>query len=95
MKERETFNSEDWLIILTTDHGGGAHLKKKHHETPTHDQKGGLANSTIYIYAAKLSAQPADQSAYHNGQQTDVAPTALKHLGIAIPSYMKGKPLPR
>lgn len=95
VKERETFNSEDWLIILTTDHGGGAHRKKKHHETPKRDQKGGLANSTIYIYAAKLSAQPAVQSTYQDGQQTDVAPTVLQHLRIAIPSYMKGKPLPR
>ncbi len=90
IKQRPKFEQEDWLIILSTDHGGGAFAKRKHHETPTKDAQANYVNSTTFIYASKPHHSPVE---YNNGRQIDVAPTVLSHLGIDIPDYMQGQVL--
>ena len=72
VKNRKTFAKEDWLIVVSTDHGG----KGKGHGGNTPDER------TIFlIVSGKSTARgvinpPPDI--------VDVCPTVLTHLGVAI-----------
>lgn len=72
LRGRPRFNKEDWLILVSTDHGG---LGKKHGgDTPE--------ERTIFLLAygpsvQKGEIQPAPESC-------DLAVTALTHLGVPL-----------
>lgn len=73
MHERETFNREDWLIIVTADHG--------------HTPKGGHGGSTPRERATFVIANSKKFTAGSERQDvkiTDIAPTVLDHQSVAI-----------
>lgn len=73
VRSRRSYGREDWLILVTTDHGrraDGGHGGDSAEE------------STIFYIASGLSAQKGAPAA--DPAIVDVAATALAHLGIAI-----------
>lgn len=78
MKARPTFANEDWLVILTSDHGG---IGTGH--------SGGLpAQRTIpFIVAGPLATTVLPQA---HPRQVDVAATVLTYFGAPIPSNYDG-----
>ena len=78
MAARPTFVNEDWLVILTSDHGG---LGTGH--------TGGLPEQrTIpFIVAGTLATTVLPQA---NPRQVDVAATVLTYFGAPIPSNYDG-----
>jgi hypothetical protein len=78
MKNRPTFANEDWLVVITTDHGG---LGTGH--------AGGLPEQrTIpFIVAGPLATTVLPQA---HPRQVDVAATVLTYFGAPIPSNYDG-----
>jgi hypothetical protein len=78
MAARPNFANEDWLVILTTDHGG---LGTGH--------SGGLPEQrTIpFIVAGRLATTVLPRA---NPRQVDVAATVLAYFGAPIPSNYDG-----
>lgn len=77
MEGRVTYAKEDWLVVVSTDHGGSG--KGHGQDTPEH--------RTIFLIvsgksAARGTIEPAPVI-------VDVAPTVLQHLGIAIDPLWK------
>jgi hypothetical protein len=72
---RPTFAGEDWLVIVTSDHGGYLH---------THGIKGGHATtvplivSSRHVGAGRLAGTPV---------LCDIAPTVLRHFGIDTSAF--------
>ena len=80
---RPTFKDEDWLVIVTADHGG---------YWRTHGTWGGHCETIPFIMAGRNVAQGRIPGIPHN---YDAAPTALKHFGIdASGMDLDGKALP-
>lgn len=84
VKARPSYAAEDWLIVITADHG----------HTPT----GGHGGSTQLERQSFVIAQGAGiaaNSTRHDIKVTDIAPTVLKHQGVAIdPAWnLDGKPI--
>ena len=79
MAARPTFSNEDWLVLLTSDHGG---LGTGHH--------GGLPpQRTIpFIVAGPLATTILPQA---HPRQVDVAATVLAYFGAPIPSNYDGR----
>ncbi|ANE48916.1 metalloenzyme superfamily [Paenibacillus swuensis] len=69
---REQYAQEDWLIILTTDHGG----KGTSHGGSSVEER------TIFLIVSGTSAAKGALAAAPN--QTDTLITALKHLNVPI-----------
>ena len=78
MKTRPTFNNEDWLVVVTSDHGG---IGTGH--------AGGLPlQRTIpFIVAGPLATTVVPQA---NPRQVDVAATVLTYFGAPIPANYDG-----
>ncbi len=77
VESRKTYKNEDWLVVVSTDHGGSG--KGHGANTPEH--------RTIFVIvsgkaAAKGTIEPAPGI-------VDVAPTVMKHLGIPIEANWK------
>lgn len=72
VKERETYQQEDWLIIVTTDHGGSNFTHGK--DIPEH--------TTIFFIANGKSVGKGE--IMEPVGVVDVAATALYHMGIKI-----------
>lgn len=79
MAARPTFANEDWLVILTTDHGGA----------PDGSHSGGTPEKrTIpFIVAGPLATTVLPQA---HPRQVDVAATVLTYFGAPIPSNYDG-----
>lgn len=78
LHSRSTFANEDWLILVSSDHGGGGLFADQHGpDTPT--------DRTMFIIASGPSVVPANMpSGAQRPHITDVAVTALTHLGVRI-----------
>ncbi|QNS06024.1 alkaline phosphatase family protein [Streptomyces xanthii] len=81
---RSTYGNEDWLILVTADHG--------------HTDVGGHGGSTwperqTFMIATGGTAAPG--STRHDVKMPDIAATALAHLGIALdPAWgLDGRPV--
>ncbi|WP_246542310.1 alkaline phosphatase family protein [Collimonas antrihumi] len=99
-RRQQTHSDEDWLVIVTPDHGRA--LPDGHHH-------GGqtLSEKTTFIAInktanAQLNApvkDPADSSfngLYGNATQADIVPTVLAHMGIKLDAanyHVDGVPL--
>ncbi|MGQ4482809.1 alkaline phosphatase family protein [Streptomyces sp. SAS_276] len=84
LKARPTYSAEDWLIMVTADHG--------------HTDPGGHGGSTLQERQTFLIANGptlAAGSVRHDVKMPDVAVSALAHLGVAIdPAWgLDGHPL--
>jgi len=72
LKSRNTYDQENWLIIVTSDHGGSGKGHGKNIDEHT----------TVFYFASGLSVDIG--KIYDEVNVVDVAVTALDHLGIAI-----------
>ncbi|WP_430973810.1 alkaline phosphatase family protein [Sunxiuqinia rutila] len=72
IKERPTFHTEDWLILVSTDHGGSNFGHGK--DIPEH--------TTIFYIANGNNVKKGLLNQQVN--VVDIAVTALKHLGIQV-----------
>jgi hypothetical protein len=84
VKSRPSYADEDWLIMITTDHG--------------HTDAGGHGGSTLaerqtFVIATGPTIAPG--STRYDVKMPDVAASALAHLGVAIdPAWnLDGRPL--
>ncbi|MGW2462118.1 alkaline phosphatase family protein [Streptomyces sp. NPDC001761] len=84
LKARPTYADEDWLIMITADHG--------------HTDAGGHGGSTLqerqtFLIATGPTLAPG--SVRHDVKMPDVAASALAHLGIALdPAWgLDGRPV--
>jgi predicted AlkP superfamily pyrophosphatase or phosphodiesterase len=73
VRARSTVDDEDWLIVVTTDHGG---LGVAHGEQSAEER-------TIFVIVNGGRAGRGDEISPGPGH-TAVPPTALKHLGLPI-----------
>jgi len=79
IKRRPDFDSEDWLVVLTSDHGG----------SPDGSHSGGTPEKrAIPFIVASKSAPRTPPIA--NPRQVDVANTVLAHFGVPIPDDQDG-----
>ncbi|MFB7473388.1 alkaline phosphatase family protein [Kitasatospora sp. NPDC056184] len=85
VRGRATYAQEDWLIMVTADHG----------HTPTGGHGGSTWEERQTFVIANGSAFPAG-SVRHDVRMVDIAPTALAHLGIVVdPAWnLDGTPIP-
>ena len=73
IESRPTRADEDWLILVTTDHGGSGTGHGGGHDNPE------VACSWLVVSGD--AAQPGKIAGEHG--QVDLVPTALQHLGVA------------
>lgn len=81
LRSRESFADEEWLVMVTTDHG---HLDEGGHGG------GSWQERQSFVVAGVLEAEAQWAEAAEN---VDIAPTILTHLRIPIPSRYRGKSL--
>ncbi|MGE6230356.1 alkaline phosphatase family protein [Paenibacillus chitinolyticus] len=74
VKARSTYAQEDWLILVSTDHGG----KGTSHGGSSSEE------TTIFLIASGESTVKGQLTGTTN--QADVMVTALKHLGVPVSS---------
>jgi len=74
VESRPTRQDEDWLILVTTDHGGSGTGHGGGHDNPE------VACSWLVVSGD--AAQPGKIAGEHG--QVDLVPTALQHLGVEI-----------
>lgn len=72
IKQRPTYGSEDWLVVVTSDHG----------HTPTGGH-GGSTKLERKTFVAANGSPFAPGTVRHDVKVTDIAPTVLAHVGIA------------
>ena len=77
VRARPTYAREDWLVVVTTDHGG--------HETGGFDAHGGQsAEERTIPFIASGGATRRGATISPGPGHTAVPPTVLRHLGIPI-----------
>lgn len=78
LNSRATIANEDWLILISSDHGGGGLFPNQHGpDTPT--------DRTMFFIASGPLVVPANMpSGGQRSHITDVAVTALSYMGVAI-----------
>ncbi len=85
MKARKTFDKEDWLVLVTADHGGKGTNHGGGHNVPE------IRNSFAIVSGAAAKHGPLEENTF----LVDVPVTALVHLGIDIDPKWKldGRPI--
>ncbi|WP_436717171.1 alkaline phosphatase family protein [Roseiconus lacunae] len=79
LKSREQFTDENWLVIISTDHGGRGLGHGSGHRVPE-------INTTFLVVSGESAQKGSlDKATY----VVDVAPTALSHLGVKIDPQWK------
>lgn len=79
IKYRESLR-EDWLIVITTDHGRDALTGRGHGGQSTRER-----TTWMVTNAANLNSHYTSEEPY----VVDIAPTLLKHLGIVPPTEIR------
>ena len=75
LRNRETYDAEDWLVVVTSDHGGGG-------EGVGH---GGQSDEERTISLIVSGDSVVDGQTISPGPgQTAVPPTVMKHLGLEV-----------
>ena len=85
VKQRKTFEQEDWLVIVTSDHGGKGTGHGGGHKVPE------ILNSFLIVSGPSAQRGEFKQQTY----LVDAPVTALAHLGIEInPAWkLDGRPV--
>lgn len=85
MQGRKTFAQEDWLVIVTSDHGGKGTGHGGGHTTPE------ILNSFLIVSGASARQGPLEEQIY----LVDGPVTALAHLGVKAKEEWKldGRPV--
>ena len=82
---RPTFSSEDWQVIVTSDHG---------HQDDSDGDHGGQSeverNIPFVVASESLTQGNLPISFPQEVSHADVAPTVLDHFGLAIPDHYYG-----
>lgn len=78
VKDRESASEEDWMFVVSSDHGGEGTGHGGGRETPT------VRTAPMIVSGGRLLAPEQFISRRHS--TTDVIAVALAHLGIAIDS---------
>ncbi len=73
MRQRANFDAENWLVVLTSDHGGAI---DKNHGGNTPEKR-----AIPFLVSGKAAAKG---SAFPNPRSIDVAATVLTHMGVPI-----------
>jgi len=73
MRQRPTYGDEDWLVIVTSDHGGQGTGHGGGHQVPE------IRNSFLIVSGAAATRGKFEQQTY----LVDAPVTALAHLGIS------------
>jgi predicted AlkP superfamily pyrophosphatase or phosphodiesterase len=73
VRARKTFDQEDWLILVTADHGGKGTGHGGGHNVPE------IRNSFVIVSGPSARRGPLEEQTF----LVDVPVTALAHLGIA------------
>lgn len=73
--EKRRSEGEDWMIIITSDHGGEGHL----HSDFSNEH---IKNTVLYINNPNVQFNHE-----HKSTQVDIAPTALDFAGIKSPDF--------
>jgi predicted AlkP superfamily pyrophosphatase or phosphodiesterase len=81
VRNRRTYAPEEWLIVVTTDHG---HRDEGDHGGYTDAERG----TFILATGPGLEAGRRDDTVL-----VDLAPTVLHHFGLPVPSELDGRPL--
>ena len=81
VRSRPGFADEDWLVMVTTDHG---HLDEGGHGGGSWQER----QSFVVAGVLDREAQWAQQA-----ENIDIAPTVLSHLQIPLPGRYRGKTL--
>ena len=82
--ERSAATGEKWTVIVTSDHGhktGGGHGGQS------------AAEATTFVIARGAGYRAGTTSDAYT--IADITPTVLENLGVALPTDLDGKPLPR
>jgi predicted AlkP superfamily pyrophosphatase or phosphodiesterase len=81
IKARRTRHDEDWLIIVTTDHGRDAETGKEH---------GGQSARERAIWIA-TNSQSLEPGFFQNPGIVDIMPSLADHLGLAMPESVRAR----
>ncbi len=73
LRARESYDTEDWLVVVTTDHGGKGHM----HGGQSDEER------TIALIVSGGSVTRGQVISPGPGQ-TAVPPTVMKHLGLEV-----------
>jgi bisphosphoglycerate-independent phosphoglycerate mutase (AlkP superfamily) len=79
IKKREATMNEDWLLIVTTDHGRDAETGKDHGGQSSRER-------TTWIVT---NSQKLNKNFNENTAIVDILPTIAAHLNIQIPERIK------
>lgn len=74
LKSRETYDSEDWIIVVTSDHGGKGKGHGKGHQVPE------ILNSFLIVSGDGAKRGKSEEQTYI----VDAPVTVLIHLGVKI-----------
>ena len=85
VKSRKTFASEDWLVVVTSDHGGQGKGHGGGHKTPE------ILNSFLIVSGPAAKRGTFEEQVY----LVDAPATVLAHLGVKInPEWqLDGRPV--
>ncbi len=81
IKERRTSHNEDWLLVVTTDHGRDAETGKDHGYQSERER-------SIWIVT---NSQKLNDNFFDNPGIVDIMPSLADHLGLEIPGPVRAQ----
>jgi predicted AlkP superfamily pyrophosphatase or phosphodiesterase len=81
IKERRAHHNEDWLLLVTTDHGRDAETGKDHGDQSERERG-------IWIVT---NSQRLNDDFFLNPGIVDIMPSLARHLGIEIPARVRAR----
>jgi len=79
VQERSRESGENWLVVVTTDHGRDMETGKHH---------GGQSERERTIWIA-TNSQRLDESFFKNPAMVDILPSVIDHLNVSVPASVR------